>query len=96
MIDAIKKWFKLFKKHQLHRCIYAVTQGAYLGEMLVFIKQQEQSYHFLSIPNNVNRIIPKEKFDFGLQNGILQFVEKAPQQVYQVTIKQYEKNEFNH
>jgi len=96
MIDTIKKWIKSFKKHQYHRCIYAVTQGAYLGEMLVFIKQQGDSYHFLSIPNNVNRIIPKEKFDFGMQNGILQFVEKTPQQVYQVTAKQYDKNELNH
>jgi hypothetical protein len=95
MLNAVKNWIKSFKKHKHHRCIYAVNQGAYVGEMFVFIKQQGDLYMFLSIPNNVNRVIPKEKFDFGIQNGILQFVEKTPADVYIVTIKQFEKNESN-
>ena len=90
MLNAVKNWIKSFKKHKHHRCIYAVTQGAYVGEMFVFIKQLGDLYMFLSIPNNVNRIIPKEKFDFGIQ-----FVEKTPADVYIVTIKQFEKNESN-
>lgn len=95
MFNAIKQYVSKFKKHQYNRCTYAVTTGAYLGEMLVFVKQVNDDYCFLSLPSNINRIIPKEKFDFGIKNNILQFVEHLPKQVYEVTIKQYEKNESN-
>jgi hypothetical protein len=95
MFDAIKKFICKLKKHPHHRYAFAVTTGAFLGEILVFIKQTGSSYHFLSLPNNTNRIISKEKFDFGIKNNILQVVEKLPKDVYAVTIKQYEKNESN-
>lgn len=95
MFDAIKNFFKLHKKHKLHRCVYAVTQGAYLGEMLIFINESITSYQFLSIPDNINRIIPKEKFDFGLENNILQFVKRLPESVYRVIVEQYKKNELS-
>jgi hypothetical protein len=83
-------------KHKHHRKIFAVTKGTYLGEMLVFIKEERDSFCFLSLPTCTNRKILKEKFDFGIENGILDFVQTSPADVYKVTIKQYEKNEFNH
>jgi hypothetical protein len=86
---------KLFK-HKHHGKIFAVTKGTYLGEMLVFIKEEKESYCFLSLPECTNRKILKEKFDFGVENGILDFVQASPANVYKVTIKQYEKNESNH
>lgn len=95
MFDAIKKYINKFKKRPHERCTFAVTTGAYLGEILIFIKQTGDDYHFLSVPNNTNRIIPKEKFDFGIKNHILQFVERLPKDVYLITVKQYEKNEIN-
>lgn len=96
MFDAIKKFFSTLKKHPHSRCTFAVTTGAFLGEILIFIKQTNDNYHFLSVPNNINRIIPKEKFDFGIENNILQLVERLPKDVHAVTVKQYEKNESNH
>lgn len=86
---------KLFK-HKHYGKIFAVTKGTYLGEMLVFIKEERDSFCFLSLPDCINRKIPKEKFDFGLENGILDFVQTSPVDVYKITIKQYEKNESNH
>lgn len=91
MISILDKWFK----HKLHRKIFAVTKGLFLGEMLVFIKEEGSNYCFLSLPTCINRKIPKEKFDFGIKNGILDFVETSPRDVYKVTVKQYQKNESN-
>lgn len=96
MFDAVKKFFSNLKKHPQRRSTFAVTTGAFLGEILIFIKQTNDNYHFLSVPNNINRTIPKEKFDFGIKNNILQFVERLPKNVHAITIKQYEKNELNH
>lgn len=92
MTTIINKFFK----HKHYGKIFAVTKGTYLGEMLVFIKEEKDSFCFLSLPDCTNRKIPKEKFDFGLENGILDFVQTSPADVYKVTIKQYEKNESNH
>ena len=96
MLDAIKRFFQKFKVHPHNRCTFAVTTGTFLGEILIFIKQTNDNYCFLSIPGNSNRIIPKEKFDFGIKHNILQFVERLPRGVHAITIKQYEKNESNH
>lgn len=96
MFDAIKKFIATLKKHPHSRCTFAVTTGAFLGEIIIFIKQTNDNYHFLSVPNNINRIIPKEKFDFGIENNILQLIERLPKDVHAVTVKQYEKNESNH
>jgi hypothetical protein len=91
MISILDKWLK----HSLHRKIFAVTKGVFLGEVLVFIKEVQGNYCFLSLPSCVNRKIPKEKFDFGIENGILDFVETSPRDVYKITVKQYQKNESN-
>lgn len=91
MISILEKWLK----HEHHRKIFAVTKGVFLGEMLVFIKEEGSNFCFLSLPSCENRKIPKEKFDFGIENGILDFVEKSPKDVYKVTVKQYQKNESN-
>lgn len=94
MIDKIKKWFtSIFFKHKYHRNTYAVTTGAYAGEVFIFIKQEGDIMHFLSIPENINRSIPVAKFDFGIQHSILDFVERIPSKIYKTTIKQFQKNE---
>jgi hypothetical protein len=89
MISILDKWIK----HAHYRKIFAVTKGLFLGEMLVFVKEEGSNYCFLSLPTCINRKIPKEKFDFGIENGILDFVETSPKDVYKVTVKQYQKNE---
>ena len=90
MLEWLKKIFGI---HKYHRHIYAVTTGTYVGEMLIFIQEVGDSYYFLSVPKNLNRKIPKEKFDFGIANNILEFVEIAPKEVNKVAHKQFLKNE---
>ena len=77
----------------LNNCIYAVVTGTYVGEMLIYIEPRLEDYVFLSVPKNVNRYIPKDKFEFGMNHGIIELVEEAPQEVVDIAIKQFFYNE---
>lgn len=79
-------------KHPKTRYIYAVTAGFYLGELLVYIEKQNSHYKFLSLPTMVVREIPVEKFKLGLNDKIVDVVEKIPKRVYDVCYLQYKKN----
>jgi hypothetical protein len=79
-------------KHPKKKFVYAITGGAYLGELFVFIEQINQEYCFLSLPDMKIRNVPFEKFDFGLTEKIVDVVEKLPSDVYKTCIKQYNKN----
>ena len=72
--------------------VYAVGTGTYVGEMLVYCKKDTDNYHFLSIPKNINRTIPIEKFDYALNNKIAELAHKLPGDVYKVCYKQFEYN----
>jgi len=89
--------FKIFSKeqdqHPSEKNIYAVTTGDYVGEMLVYVDEIADDYRFLSVPKNINRVIPKEKFDFARNNDIIEFVQEAPKEVYDVIRKQFYYNE---
>jgi len=84
--------FLKFKKHPKKRYIYAVTKGSFLGELLVFIKQDKEQYNFLSLPIMTNRNIPELKFILGIEQKIVEVVEKLPKNVYKVCEAQYKKN----
>jgi hypothetical protein len=73
--------------------VYAVGTGTYVGEMLVYCKKDKENYCFLSIPKNINRKIPIDKFDFGIEHKIMEFVRKLPSNVYNICYKQFEYNE---
>jgi hypothetical protein len=75
--------------------IYAVGTGTFVGEMLIYCKQDGENYYFLSIPKNINRVIPKDKFDLGIENKIIEFVKELPNSVYKICYKQHEHNEKN-
>lgn len=75
-------------KHPRKKTIYAVTKGTYLGELLVFIEEEDE-LKFLAIPNMNIRSIPKEKFELGLKEGIVEVVKKLPTYVYNTCKKQY-------
>ena len=90
-------WFK--KKNLPHPqpCnLYAITTGTYVGEMIVLIKEDQENFYFLSIPKNFNRVIPKEKVEFGFKNGIIEFVKKIPKKVNELITAQFKKNENSH
>ena len=75
--------------------VYAVGTGTYVGEMLVYCKKDIDNYYFLSIPKNINRIIPIEKFDYAIEHKIAEFAHKLPKPVYKICAKQYQYNEVN-
>lgn len=68
---------------------YAVGTGIYVGEMFVFVKEVNNEYHFISIPKNVNRIVPKEKFELGLESKILDYVGPIDSKVFMLLEKQF-------
>jgi len=78
-------------KHPRKKTVYAVTKGTYLGELWVCVDNKKE-YKFLSLPEMHIRIIPKDKFDLGIKEGILDVVKKLPTFVYNVCYKQYLKN----
>ena len=82
---------KIFKRDKTPKLgvPYAVQGGIYVGEMLVYIEQINNTFCFLSIPKNIIREIPKEKFFFGVDNNILEEVEKLPNNIYSLLKAQY-------
>ena len=73
--------------------VYAVQTGDYAGEMLVHVDTDFLFHKFLSVPLMVNRNIPKDKFTFGMNNHIIEYVEKMPKKFLCVIEAQYQKNE---
>ncbi len=79
--------------HPIKKHAYAVTTGSYVGEIMVFVNRNEESYNFISIPKNINRQIPIEKFHFGLDESIVESVEEIPDDVFSILEKQFEFNQ---
>ena len=71
---------------------YAVGTGTYVGEIFVFINEKQEEYEFISIPKNINRYIPKDKFDVGLEYNILDYVGPVDTNVFELLQKQFEFN----
>jgi hypothetical protein len=77
------------------RDIYATHHGDYAGQMFIACHITKSEYGFLAIPDMENVTVPKEKFDFGMDNGILEFVEQMPIHMFSTVKKQYKKNKKN-
>lgn len=71
---------------------YAVTRGTYVGEMLIWIETVTENHCFISIPKNINRVIPQDKFKIGIENNILDIADTIPLDVYEVLHAQYNFN----
>jgi len=78
----------LFKKKKLGN-IYAVTGGDYMGEFFVLVEETNKDYIFLSLPDFYVRHVPKDKYEFGVQNKILDFREKLPQDIFKDCMNKY-------
>jgi len=81
------------RTHPQKQFIYAITGGIYLGELLVYMATNNNVHKFLSLPKMINRNIPTEKFKFGIDQKIVDIVEKLPKNVYKTCIQQFNKNE---
>lgn len=75
--------------------VYACGTGTYVGEMLVFCKKDLHNYYFISVPKNVNRVIPIDKFNFGISNKIIELAHVLPSSVFKTCFKQHEYNRSN-
>jgi hypothetical protein len=94
--DVINKLVKRNNKFiPKARKVYAVGTGIYVGEMLVYCKKDSANYYFLSIPKNINRTVPIDKFELALEHKIAEFVTDLPRKVYNICYKQFEYNERN-
>jgi hypothetical protein len=89
MKKLIEKFFK--RKEFKDGDVYAVQTGDYVGELWIYMESDEENHYFLA-PNKINRQIPKEKFDFGKEHGIIEFVETTPNNIFKVLKEQYKQN----
>jgi len=71
---------------------YGVPQGSYVGQILCFIEHVGDDYRFLSLPKMVIVAVPKDKFDFAIENDIMEFIEVLPDTVYKVVQAQYKRS----
>ena len=85
---------KLFgnKSHPHTGYVYAVLTGTYVGEMLVYVQKQADNYQFISIPKNINREVPVDKFNLGISEKIVEPVEKIPNKIFSLLRKQFDYN----
>lgn len=81
---------KQFLNKPKPRCIYAVTEGQYLGEFLVYIEVDDTgAYCFLSLPDmHVRKFIKSDVCDW-VETGILDKVERLPNDVFSLCYEQY-------
>ena len=63
---------------------YAVLGGDYIGEIFVFFKEKNKTLFFVSIPKMEIREVSIDKFELGIDDGILDFVNVLPDDVYSV------------
>jgi len=71
---------------------YAVTRGTYVGEMLIWMETVAENHCFISIPKNINRVVPQDKFKLGIENDILDIADTIPANVYEILHAQYNYN----
>ena len=93
ILDIVTSLFKKKAPNKLEGRMYAVTTGDYAGEILLFVKQIDKSYLFLSIPNNINREVPKDKFEFAMNYDILDYIGDLPKDIFKTVKAQFEYNE---
>lgn len=92
-MDIFKKLLLKTDNKPKSRQVYAVGTGTYVGEMFVYIKEDAENFHFLSIPKKRNRVVPKDKFEFAVTNKIMELVEDLPSPIYKLCHKQFFFNE---
>jgi len=96
ILDIVTNLFKKKAPNKLEGRMYAVTTGDYAGEILLFVKQIDKSYLFLSIPNNINREVPIDKFEFAMNYDILDYIGDLPKDIFKTVKAQFEYNENSH
>lgn len=84
------KMLNFFKRNTQ---LYAVHHGTYAGEFWVLVKKDDKKMYFLATPTMINREVDIKTFESGKSAGVIDFVENLPIKIYNVCVKQFEKNE---
>ena len=71
---------------------FGVLAGTYLGEIFVFIRKEDSTMHFLSIPKMRNRSIPVDKFNYAIDNRVIEYIERLPWNERHICRSQFDKN----
>ena len=58
----------------------------------MYMEEEGSDYKFLSLPEMYTRNVPIQKFEFAVDNDILEEVDRLPRDVYNVCVAQYRKN----
>jgi len=87
----------LFKKtHPQKGYVYAIIAGKYVGQLFVYVESNKTEHSFLSLPEMVLRAVPLDKFKIGLNNKIIDIVERLPKDIYNICVKQHRKLKLMH
>ena len=92
MLSFLKNIFKPDDGKIKPGSCYGVLHGQFVGELFVFIEEEKDTLCFLSIPNMKNRDVPRDKFDYAMKNGVLEYIENLPRNERSVCILQYKSN----
>lgn len=80
---------KEFFVSSMKRKIYVVREGTHKGNFLVYINSDQENHNFLTLPYNGTLGVPKEQFKQGVDNKIVDYIEKLPHNVYSICCAQY-------
>ena len=90
-----KSFISNFLKRKLqpkNRCMYACLHGQYIGKMFVFIKHENNLFHFLMLPDIKNISMNFEIFKNGIENYILDKVKILDKKYWKVCEEKFNKN----
>lgn len=86
MIEWIKR---AFSRNPHRRAIYAINHGTSRGNFFVYMSHDDQVYNFLSLPYNESIQVPAEQFKIGVQEGIVELLERLPHNIYEICVAQH-------
>ena len=69
--------------------IYAITDGNYKGQFVVFVENKDHNYGAIAFPEMELHIIPENDVKDGLQKGIIDYVEHLPDELYKLVCAEY-------
>lgn len=80
---------KWFKRDRMKNKIFAIREGEYKGNFFVYVGTSDDKYKFLTLPDNDAVEVPIEEFNNGLNKKIVDYIEKLPNNVYEICCAQY-------
>lgn len=92
MLNFLKSIFKPNNDKIKFGACYGVLHGQFVGELFIFMEEVNDVFCFLSIPNMKTREVPREKYDYAIQNGVLEYVERLPKNERTLCKLQYKSN----